>query len=899
MTSTMMLRRAALAAVLLALAPGIGRAALDKDQQACLNALNKDAAKLAAAQGKANSACVKSAGKGKLPTGQSADQCLGADSKGKIAKVKDTIGMDYTDRCAGDLPPIGLPSGTVAAVVAGVAVDQSLNLLADVFGASLATGAIDCATDKGGCGCQQAVSKAYEKLAATKFKAFVGCKKAVLKGGATTAGQIEDCVNNVLVEGSIAADSKLKIAKAIGKLGDAITKKCTGVSTALALPGLCAGKSGDALRDCIDQRVECRVCLAIKGIDGLAVDCDTFDDGQVNLSCPYETFNLRSPAQPAQSPGSPGVTVSNPSLITQFGGSDVSLNNARFTRFRLAPTATQPDAVLIVIPGFEGGANDFKILAENLIPKVFAESGQTLEVWAYDRRSNQLEDSVGLDIAEAQTDPQIALDWLFGTELALPLHPSLMAGPNRLAVFYNNAADTAFIANWTPLVFSRDINAIVDKARAVARNANVFLGGHSAGTGFTARYAATDFNLTGSGPADPGYAKLRGLVLFEGTGGSTGGAALTSDTLDRIEAKFDGGLFGAVRDNAGRCVDGTTACTLTDEATTCAGQTPPVCTPPTGAYSTGLLNPRLLAASQVVGIQTINDPDTGRNILTVDQVSAGNNAVAKVPDLGSLSVLPPATAQGGLGLFIDDDGTIASLAPFVATSVGAPGPVVGGLTTWLDITEGPMPPAKVPYNGPAPTTLPGNVWGQEKEVTRMDRMTQNFYAGHTDFTDWYYPASGLSVTSVAGVCTAGTCTVGNVGASCSTAATCNQAINLDSTALSIGRGRRDIENLTQAAGINIPVIAFGDTNGLAVVPGLYTAFAQSIGACTAPTCNGTPRVIDASTPNPAFPTFGGSNGGFEVYMNEGFAHVDVLTAEDNADNNTLGPLTQFLIRNLF
>ena len=50
-------------------------------------------------------------------------------------------------------------------------------------------------------------------------------------------------------------------------------------------------------------------------------------------------------------------------------------------------------------------------------------------------------------------------------------------------------------------------------ARAVAAGGNVFLGGHSAGTGFTARYAATDFNLAGGAP-EPGYLKLRGLILL-------------------------------------------------------------------------------------------------------------------------------------------------------------------------------------------------------------------------------------------------------------------------------------------------------------------------------------------------------------------------------------------------
>jgi hypothetical protein len=746
------LRRAiSVTALLAGFAPAPLLGQLDPDQQACLNAMNKDAAKLAAAQGKVNGACLKDAGKGKLPAGQSADQCLLADAKGKVAKASAKIGTDFTARC-GTLPPFGLPVGSVSAQITDLTLDQSFNLLADVFGASLSTAAADCGAEPALCKCQRTVGKMYEKLAKAKFKEFVKCKKAALKAGAMVASALQACIDDAGTPGSIAADSKGKIGKARNKLGDAIGKKCgSGVSTALGFPGLCASLSGNALRDCSEVRVECRVCLTLNAIDNLSVNCDSFDDGQINLSCPYETFNLRSAAQPAQNPGSPGVVVTNPLLITQFGSADVSLNNARFTRFRLDPTAVKPDAIMILIPGFEGGANDFKILAENLIPRVFASEGLVLEVWAYDRRSNQLEDLAGLEIAEAQADPQIALDWLFGGELMLTLDPALVAGPNRRAVFYNGQADTAFIANWTPLVFTRDIDAIVEKARSVAANGNVFLGGHSAGTGFTARYAATDFNFSGTGPAQPGYAKLRGLALFEGGGGSTGGAPLTADTLDRIEAKFDGGLYGAVRDNANRCVDGTTVCTLANEATACAGQTPPKCTLATSAYTTGLLNPRLLAASEVSAIQAINDPDTGPNLLIVDQGAPGNNAVDKVANLGSLNVFPPATAQGGIGMFVDDDGFVAILAPFVAVSAGTAGAVIAGLTTWHDITEGPMPPDAVLYNGMAPTALPGNVWGQEKEVTRIDRMTTTFYAGHTNFTDWYYPSSGLSVTSVGGV----------------------------------------------------------------------------------------------------------------------------------------------------
>jgi hypothetical protein len=71
-----------------------------------------------------------------------------------------------------------------------------------------------------------------------------------------------------------------------------------------------------------------------------------------------------------------------------------------------------------------------------------------------------------------------------------------------------------------------------------------------------------------------------------------------------------------------------------------------------------------------------------RTGLRVDQGAPGNNAVMKVPNLGSLAALPRATAFGGLGTFVDDDGFVASLASFVATSVGAPGPTVETQIGW-------------------------------------------------------------------------------------------------------------------------------------------------------------------------------------------------------------------------
>lgn len=642
--------------------------------------------------------------------------------------------------------------------------------------------------------------------------------------------------------------------KGVEKLPGTVERAEAGLERALEK----AGRAGDCATDAD--------ATAIRDVVETVVD---FELAALSATG-FETITIPSGAEPARTPGSPGTDASAyPKLVAQFGTADVDLNRATYTRHYYQPGTAQPDAVLILVPGFEGGAHDFKILAENLITRAL-EHGLRLEVWAYDRRGQQLEDRAGVAIATAMHDPAIALDWFFGEELGQPLNPAL----SRRAQFHDVHADTAFIATWTELTFSRDIDAIVEAAHAVVRNGNVFLGGHSAGTGFTARYAATDFDLTGDGPADPGYEKLRGLVLLEGPGGSTSGATPSDDVLDRIEDRADGGLFFAVRDDAPRCVDGT-PCTVDTEDVDCAGKGRGTCTASTAGFSivAGLLNPRVLASVEPGAVQFLAGGGAEQVILQVDQGAPGNTVIAKVPDLSTLGILPVATPAGALGTFIDDDGAISSVAVFVRTSIGEPGPVENGLLTWKDARLAPFSSEATPDNGPAPTALAQiGVWGREQEVVRLDRLNGAFFQGETNFTDWYYPSSGLGTT--------------------------NGLPSLDTTALSVGRGRRDIANLTESMNVDIPVIAFGGTNGLTPVTGAYTPFAQSIGACAAPSCDGTPRVVDANAPNDAFPTFGGPRGGFEVHLSEGLAHLDIVTAEDDSRTEIYEPLLAFLKRNV-
>jgi cysteine-rich repeat protein len=684
--------------------------------------------------------------------------------------------------------------------------------------------------------------------------------------GAATVADIGDC---------LAASLEPRTQHGVGELAPRGCELLTAAGQLTGYEGVCVPSCGNGV---VEAGEACD--------DGNGDNTDTCTNTCTPGPVAQQTIFLPSTAAPAHSPdGTAGTAVAPGStLATQFGSTMFNLNRATYTRY-YAIGAGDPDTILVTAPGFAAGAGAFKIFAESLIVKAEAAGNIRLEVWAIDRRSNFLEDRAGVGTAEPTFDYQLALNWFFGGQMGLPLDPRI----SRRAVFHDGPT-VAFMANWTPNVHAHDIDAVIDAAHAVPSNPTVFLGGHSLGTLFTGRYASTDLD---PGPGIvPGFSKVAGLVLLEGGGGAVPASPPTSDQLDKVIAKADGGLYHAVQDGASRCVDGT-ACTT--DADCSAVTLPPgavtnKCVAPvdafTGANTSGVvfIDPQIQAAGDVTGLQGVLDPD---GLVAIEQDYGGGSAVDTVPGLGILGALPPASTSAGLGFFLDDDFSPVSAfrASFgysndglnnVILGIVVPGP--SGLNPyrqWINIDQ-PMPAAAIPNNGPATATL-SHDWGQEKEVTNLSRFFPVLFTGGTDFGDWYFPASGLSVTS-------------------DLDPPSPAFGGLDSTALSVGRNRPDIENLTQASAINIPVIAFGGSNGLTPTAANYTAFANSIGTCTAPTCDGTtPRLV---TPDPITPTFGNVAGGFEVYISEGYAHIDVLTAEDDpSHNNVLAPLLAFLTRN--
>ncbi len=247
------------------------------DQQRCINALNTGLSKVAKAQGKDQSKCIKDFAKGTLA--MLAEDCLTADRNTKVARAENKTVTKEATSCA-TTPDF---AATDSATVNAAAKQGDLDLIHDVFGSDLDVALVTKATSATRSACQAAVAKAVTKCKDKRLKEFNKCKKLGLGDGSIDApSELEACMGS---------DPRGKIAKlcdpASGKIAKTIANKCVakGVNLISTVAG-CGTNDSGTLAQCLDDRVECRVCLALNDSDALGRGCDGFDDNLANGSCP-------------------------------------------------------------------------------------------------------------------------------------------------------------------------------------------------------------------------------------------------------------------------------------------------------------------------------------------------------------------------------------------------------------------------------------------------------------------------------------------------------------------------------------------------------------------------------------------------------------------------------------
>ena len=295
------MRVSALALGVAVLAAGPAFAQLSKDDQGCINEVNKGLGKLVKTVNKEAQGCIKDQSNEKNPSAQA---CIDADAKGKVAKAEGKNVDGAIKKCtAASAGTIDAYFGTDIASPTDIGnqtnaegADKESRILTLLLGSDLDAGVIQAkvggaTADKDGAKCQQGLLKDLFKCQDTKLKEFSKCKKDYLKNDLVgdPAGLAAACM-----DGPGLPDPKGKIAKAcsadpnVGKPGGTMAKKCQpkGVAVADALPGACAQLGADAdVLGCAERAVECNVCSTINAVDGTNADCDEFDDGVINESC--------------------------------------------------------------------------------------------------------------------------------------------------------------------------------------------------------------------------------------------------------------------------------------------------------------------------------------------------------------------------------------------------------------------------------------------------------------------------------------------------------------------------------------------------------------------------------------------------------------------------------------
>lgn len=537
--------------------------------------------------------------------------------------------------------------------------------------------------------------------------------------------------------------------------------------------------------------------------------------------------------------------------VTSLLGPDPDLNTITTVRTTFDNgSGDPPSAVMILIPGFLGGASTFDPLARDLVRKF----NGSVEVWAVDRRPNQLEDRIGAEFAISDAtsascmasppleDCSIYVGAQFYSADVDADPPGDFPGPDDLDLNLNGVLDpqgmlqddlgvtrgpivltqddARFMAYWGLDTYFRDWKLLVEEARAkVGASGLVLMGGHSQGTTWSSTFAAYDFDRD---PAvvDAGYEMIDGLILLEGGGVGPGVAAkpeffpyiFNIDALDNL-----GGPDVFLEDFSGI---------------------------PLQALGT---------SGEVSAIAGFFQPDEP-------------SLVQRTPTFGSgiVSVLlgAPSSNRAVVGFFLDDDfspigafraslgfsdnavNNFATLPGFLPFYLAAANP--GGLRTWKDFDDPTLPtcPPNVedvspgcaildngPPSDPNDPGDPIRTNGVEAEVTSIDDFLRTQFGKANGF-EWYFVSGRVNLDFQYG----------------------NDSSVLVNSALAFNPASEGPLVITQNANVDVPVLGIGGSNGLTPEAKSFDRYFDSIAT---PAADKRPVIL------------------------EGYAHLDPINASDN------------------
>lgn len=252
------------------------------DERRCIEEINNSTRKVLLSENQTLVSCIRFFLRGSLavPIVECADPSISS----KMSRITNKALDNASKRCGGTPPSFGPPSITAHTTAA---VQTGVDLLGDALGADV-EGAL--LTDNDGKRCQENVLKAVHRCEDARLREFLTCKRnGMRKGPIVDEATLEaECLGTAGEQ----PDPKGRIARACDlKIDSQIDSKCVakGVDLAVAFPG-CGEAGAEELAGCLQEKMRCRACDLLNEVDGLAKDCDLFDDGDDgNQSCDEPT----------------------------------------------------------------------------------------------------------------------------------------------------------------------------------------------------------------------------------------------------------------------------------------------------------------------------------------------------------------------------------------------------------------------------------------------------------------------------------------------------------------------------------------------------------------------------------------------------------------------------------
>jgi hypothetical protein len=358
------------------------------------------------------------------------------------------------------------------------------------------------------------------------------------------------------------------------------------------------------------------------------------------------------------------------------------LAKSRVVRYRVDSDPPKPArAIVVLMPGFLGGAGSLDGIAKALVRRSTADSA--IEAWAIDRRSNLMEDHHGMEVATFRQDAELAHSYY--------LDSGTVEGKSFAG--FKSQTDVPWESEWGIPTTVGDLRNVISIVPAAERRGRVVLLGHSLGATIVEEYAAWDFAGTA------GFAELAGLALVDGVSGSEG-----DTTPPRPQDKYEMGG---------------------DMAPGGFGTAPGVADIRKNQryFSLPLLGTKVYPVASIVGMRAVWSPKA---------ISPDDDRDKLLQTLLSLQAVPKMTNRAAMGFAFD---TRSNGLSFAAISCGQG---TGGELGSYDSLFG----SKLIHPSDPTATYEWTDWDQStpKGNTSLDEFSRVWFEGPgLDFAEWYFP----------------------------------------------------------------------------------------------------------------------------------------------------------------